>query len=90
MRWLTGTATATGQISTLKDVVRVIEFHAGADNVGKVRVGTTGVITSNGRALEAGESVTVTFSDDGSILFSEVNVAFTQSGDEVDWSIVVT
>ena len=89
MRWLTGTATAAGQISTLKHVVRVIEFHAGAENTGTVRVGTTGVTTSNGRALEAGESKTVTF-DEGSILFSDVRVAFTQGGDEVDWSIVVT
>jgi len=89
VRWLTGTTSTAGQISTLKHVVRTIEFHAGADNTGKVRVGTTGVISSNGRALEAGESTTVTF-DDGSILFSEVTIAFTQGGDEVDWSIVIT
>lgn len=88
MRWITGTATVTGQLSTTKDEVKSVEFHADSDNTGKVRVGTSTTTSNNGRGLEPGESTTVSF-DEGSILRSDLYVAFTVGGDKVDWSIVV-
>tara|TARA_Y100000310_G_scaffold343762_1_gene452905 strand:- start:1970 stop:2281 length:312 start_codon:yes stop_codon:yes gene_type:complete len=96
---VTGTATASGTIlvSGARDFhVRMIEWHAGADNTSKIRIGDSGTTVSNGRPLVPGEQVTWDFSnmgvnnEPGHVLMSTLYVAISAGGDELNWTIFTT
>jgi len=89
MRWLTGTATTTGQISTTNLTVLAVEFHARIDNIDSIAVGASDVSITNGREIGPGGTHSLNF-EPGSIPFTEMYVAIKTGGDKLDWSIIVS
>lgn len=96
MRFDSGTASSTGQISNTTDKVLSIEFHARSDNTGAVYFGRSDVSSTNGRELLAGEVAILDFSDGnsnpsrsaGSVLFNTFYVAVTGNA-KIDWTVIL-
>ena len=90
MRWITGTAKATGQIiGTRPDTpVSSIEFHAKAANTAEATVGNSTVSLSDGMGLEPDDRHSPDFTP-GTVLLKDIYVAVA-GGDKVDWSAQVT
>lgn len=90
MRGAAGTVSSAGQITTSKDRIKVIEFHARDGNSNNAVVGYSDVSAANGRELVPGEPVVWNFglvSRDASLPFSAFYV-YVVAGDKVDWSVV--
>jgi len=96
MRFDSGTASSSGQISNTTDRVLSIEFHARSDNAGAVFFGRSDVSITNGRELLAGEVAVLDFSDGnsnpsspaGSVLFNTFYVTVT-GGSKIDWTVIL-
>ena len=89
-----GTSTTTGQIdSTSNEHVRMIEWHARADNTGTIVIGMSDVSASVGRELSPDERVTWNYSElgedstPGYFNFNEAYAHFNVGGDLLDWTI---
>ncbi len=98
MRFKSGTASSSGQLSVIEDTtialasVLSIEFHARSDNASAVYFGESDVSASNGRELLAGEVMVLDFSDGeshgGSVEFNTFHVAVTGSA-KIDWTVIL-
>lgn len=88
MRFESATATSSGQIANRPDQVLAIEFHARSDNTGSVIAGHSASTASSGRELVPGEQVAIDF-DPGSIPLSDFYAVITNSGDGLDWTVIL-
>lgn len=89
--------TTSGQLSTKSTHVRIIEWHARADNKGNVVVGfSSAVSATNGRQLVPGEALTWNFSnlgaanEPGLLTLSDLYVHIGIGGDVLDWTIFIS
>ena len=88
-----GSATATGQLTISQANVRLIEWHARADNTGTIVVGMSDVSASNGRELSPDERVTWNYSElgdeaaPGYILYNKFFIHVNVGGDVVDYTV---
>ena len=91
MRFDSGTASGSGQISNTRDKVLSIIFQARPDNTGAVYFGRSDVSATNGFTLTAGKMITLNFSDgevQGSVEFSFF-YATVVSPNLLDWVVVL-
>lgn len=82
------TVSVAGQITTRRESVRAIEFHARSTNSGSSYVGHSTVSTSNGRELTPGEQVAYNY-EPGAVFFDTFYVAFASGSNEVDVTVVL-
>ena len=88
-----GSKDTTGQLTTSVRNVRLIEWHARADNKNTIVVGMDDVSTSNGRELSPDERVTWNYSEMGDestpgyISYDSFYVHINRGGDVVDYTV---
>lgn len=76
------------QISSSPRQIKAIEFHARSGNTGNVFVGKDDVSSTNGRELRPGEVAPYSFGE-SSVPFSVFYVDAANSGDDVDWCVLL-
>lgn len=90
-RFDAGTVMSPGVIAQGDEVnasVKVVEFHARASNEGFTYIGRSDVSLTNGRELDAGETLKIDFGD-GSVQFGVFEVVFSGGANFLDWTAVL-
>jgi hypothetical protein len=82
------TAGTRVQLSNTAHRVKAIEVRGRPSNTGNTFFGTSDVSSTNGRTLQPGESVAVSFGE-GTVKFADFYVDAATNGDDVDWSVVL-
>ncbi len=88
-----GSANTTGQLTTSVRNVRLIEWHARADNTGTIVVGMSDVTSANGRELSPDERVTWNFTEMGDestpgyLEYNKLYVHINTGGDIIDYTV---
>jgi len=78
------------RLSNTTNKVRWIKLKALAANSGIAYFGDSGVTTSNGYELSAGNTLEINFADvGGTVLFSSLYVDVASNGDKVSWVVLL-
>mgnify|MGYP003133010974 FL=1 len=78
------------QLSNTTNKVRWIKLKALAANSGISYFGDSGITTSNGYELSAGNTLEINFADvGGTVIFSSLYVDVASSGDKVSWVVLL-